>query len=74
MRRRGLVARHGDQRVSELIQDPEFYRLLNMGSYEGQIQADWPEIQGGGAPESAKLLQEMVEQYQDATGITPTWD
>lgn len=72
--RRDLVARHPVPRVSDLVNDPEFFRLLNMGAYESQLKADWPEVQAGGAPESAKLLHEMVEHYQDVTGITPDWN
>ena len=60
--------------VEELVNDPESYVLTNMQSYEDQIRADWPEIQSGGAPDSRKLLEELVEQYEEVTGITPRWN
>ena len=34
------VARH--PKVADLVNDPKFYRALNMQSYEGQLRADWP--------------------------------
>jgi hypothetical protein len=75
IRRRELYARHSTTPlVSQLIEDPNFYRVINMGAHEGQIRADWPEIRAGGAPESAKLLREMLEHYEDVTGVQPTWD
>lgn len=77
VRRREVMARHAaDPTVSELLRDPEFFQMLNMGAYQGQIEADWPEIaagNGSAVPESLRLLQEMVEQYTDATGIIPEW-
>ena len=72
VRRREAVARGVS--VSDLVNDPESYALTNMGGYEAQIRADWPEIQAGGAPDSRKLLEELVEQYEEVTGITPRWD
>lgn len=75
IRRRELVAKHSSTpSVSALIKDPNFYRILNMGGYRNQIQSDYPEIRAGGADESARLLREMVEQYEDATGVSPVWD
>lgn len=76
VRRREIMARHIDPTVSDLIGDPEFFQMLNMGAYQGQIEADWPEIAAGNGdrvPESMQLLQEMTEQYADATGIAPDW-
>jgi hypothetical protein len=72
VRRREAVARGVS--VGDLVNDPESYVLTNMGGYEAQIRADWPEIQAGGAPDSRKLLEELVEQYEEVTGITPRWD
>ena len=75
VQRRAMTAKHSTTPlVSQLVKDPNFYRMLNMGSYRGQIQADYPEIRAGGAEDSAKLLQEMIEQYEDITGVSPTWD
>lgn len=76
VRRREVMARHNDPTVSELVRDPEFFQMLNMGTYQGQIEADWPDIaagEGHKVPESLRLLQEMVEQYTDATGVSPDW-
>ena len=75
IRRRELYARHrGAPLLSKLVKDHDFYRMLNAGQYESQIKADWPEIRNGGAEDSAKLLRELVEQYEDATGAQPIWD
>lgn len=59
--------------VGDLVHDPDFYATLNAGAYESQIRADWPEIQAGGGGESRKLLEEMIQQYEEVTGITPRW-
>lgn len=59
--------------VGDIVEDPEAYAITGMAGYESQIRADWPEIQAGGAPESRKLLQELVEQYEEATGVRPRW-
>lgn len=74
IRRRELMAKHPAPTVSTLIQDPEFYELVHGTQYADQIQSDWPEIEAGGAQESAALLRDMIEQYTDATGIEPEWD
>ena len=74
IRRRELMAKHPTPTVSSLIQDPEFYELVHGTQYADQIQSDWPEIEAGGAQESANLLRDMIEQYTDATGIEPEWD
>lgn len=73
IRRRELMAKHPAPKVSELVQDPEFYELVHGTQYADQIQADWPEIEAGGATESADLLRDMIEQYTDATGVDPEW-
>jgi hypothetical protein len=59
--------------ISDLIKDPNFYRATNMQAYMGQIQADWPEIQAGGAPESRTLVENMVEQFREIFGVEPQW-
>lgn len=71
VRRREALAR--GVRVEDLVHDPDFYATLNAGQYESQIQADWPEIQAGGGGESRKLLEEMLQQYEEVTGISPQW-
>lgn len=75
IQRREVYARH--QRaplVSQLVKDPTFYKMLNAGAHRNEIQSDWPEIKAGGAQESAKLLQELLERYEDVTGVSPIWD
>lgn len=75
VQRREMYARHkGIPLVSELIRDPEFYRMLNAGHLQNQIQSDYPEIRSGGARESEELLRDLVERYEDATGVQPVWD
>lgn len=74
VRRREVMARHPAPKVSDLIEDPEFYEVVSGTQYAEQIQADWPEIENGGAPETAQLLRDLVEQYADATGVDPEWD
>jgi len=74
VRRRELTARHPVPRVRELVEDPAFYQMLNLGHLESQIRADFAEIAAGGAPESAQLLEEMLRQYEEITGDTPVWD
>ena len=61
-------------RVSDLVRDPDFYRMVHGDHLRGQIQADYAEIRAGGAPESARELRELVERYEDATGVSPRWD
>jgi hypothetical protein len=56
--------------LEDLIYDPNFYAMLNMQQYEREIQADWPAISAGKAPDAARLLSEMVEQYEAITGIS----
>jgi hypothetical protein len=72
VRRREIMAA-GGLRVDTLVSDPGFWATVNMEQYEGQVQADWPEIQAGGARESRAILDEALEQYEEATGITPQW-
>jgi hypothetical protein len=72
--RREVTARHPVPYVSDLVDDDGFYQMLNQPHLEGQIRADYPEIRNGGAKESADLLKEMVQQYEEITGDTPTWD
>jgi hypothetical protein len=59
--------------VSQLIDDPRFYQLINASGFRNQIQSDWPEIRAGGAKESANLLHEMMDQYEYVTGTAPIW-
>ena len=68
---RHIPARH--PQVADLVNDPTFYRAMNSQTYRGQIQADWPEILAGGAHDSKKLLDAMLEQYYQVFGVEPTW-
>ena len=60
-------------RVEDLIDDPQFYEALNATAYEGQIRADFPEIVAGGAQDSRKLLDDLLEQYSEVFAIDPVW-
>lgn len=60
-------------KVSDLVRDPKFYRALNMGSYQGQLQADWPEILAGGATDSKRILDDMLAQFVEIFGVEPQW-
>ena len=60
--------------LSKLVRDPNFYRTINAGHLRNQIESDWPEIRAGGAKESRELLADMVEHYEDATGVKVLWD
>jgi hypothetical protein len=72
-RRQTIASRGLSDRVEDLVHDPRFYDALNMQTYEGQIGADWPEIVNGGAPESKRILDDMLEQYTYMTGTEPNW-
>jgi hypothetical protein len=75
IQRREMYARHqGTPLVSQLVKDHDFYRMCNATGDESAIKADWPEIRAGGAPESGKLLHDLVSQYEEITGVAPIWD
>jgi hypothetical protein len=75
VRRREMFAKHsGTPLVSDLVNDPNFYRMLNAGGDEAAIRADWPEIQAGGAQDTARLLHDLASQYEEVTGVSPVWD
>jgi hypothetical protein len=65
------VSRH--PQVSDLVNDPKFYRALNMETYRGQLQADWPEILAGGADDSKRILDDMLAQFFEIFGVEPEW-
>lgn len=76
VQRREAVWRARPQRrpkISDLVNDPDFYRSTNMGAYQSQLQADWPEILAGKATDSRRILDDMVEQYVAMYGVEPTW-
>lgn len=64
-------ARH--PKVSDLVNDPTFYRATNNQAYQSQIQADWPEILAGNQTDSNKILDDMLEQYLEIFGVEPQW-
>jgi hypothetical protein len=68
---RNKPARH--PQVADLVNDPNFYRSMNSQAYQSQIQADWPEILAGGAQDSKRLLDAMLEQYFQVYGVEPSW-
>lgn len=75
VQRREMFARHsGTPLVSQLVKDPDFYRMVNAGGLQNQIQSDWPEIRAGNAKESEGLLRELLERYEHCTRVAPTWD
>ena len=65
------VSRH--PKVADLVMDPKFYRALNMQTYRGQLQADWPEILNGGADDSKRVLDDMLAQFYEIFGVEPEW-
>lgn len=75
VQRREMYARHrGTPLVSQLVNDPEFYKMCHATGDMGAIKADWPEIRAGGAKESEQLLRDLVDQYEEITGVAPIWD
>jgi len=70
---RAIRRRASGVTVDDLVHDPETYAITNMEAYESQIVADWPEILAGGAPDSRKLLEELLEQYEEVMGVQPRW-
>ena len=75
VQRRQVYARHrGTPLVSQLVNDPDFYRMCHATGDMAAIKADWPEIRGGGAEDSRKLLADLVDQYEEITGVAPIWD
>lgn len=64
-------ARH--PKVSDLVNDPTFYRATNNQAYQSQIQADWPEILAGNKTDSNKILDDMLIQYFEIFGVEPQW-
>lgn len=75
VQRRELTARHPHPLVSDLVNDPDFFSMLN-SPHEDQIRADYADIAAGKGKdsESARLLHELVDQYSYLTGREPQWD
>ena len=74
VKRLEVISKHvPNPRVEDLIDDPEFYQALNATAYEDQIRADFPEVVAGGAGDSKKILDDLLEQYSEVFGIEPVW-
>ena len=71
--RRQKEATGNHPRVADLIRDPNFYAVCNAQADQHVIEADFPAIVAGQAPEAARLLDELLEMYEEATGIRPYW-
>ncbi len=71
---RAIRRRAARMTAEDIVHDPEAYAITGMGGYEAQIRADWPEIQAGGASGSRKLLEELLEQYEEVTGVRVDWN
>lgn len=75
VKRREVISRHSTTPlVSQLVEDPEFFAMLHATGDAAAIRADWPEIRAGGAKESARLLHDLVAQYEEVTGNQPIFD
>jgi hypothetical protein len=57
--------------VYDLVHDPNFWATIHAQAYENQITADWEEIVNGGAPESRRILDQLLEEYEAVTGVRP---
>ena len=75
VRRLEAIQKHkaAGKRVEDLVEDPEFYDSLNAQQYEDQIRADFPEILNGKAPQSKKILDDLLSQYAEIFGTNPEW-
>lgn len=73
VRRVEAIQKHkaANRRVEDLVEDPEFYDALNAQQYEDQIRADFPEILNGGAAQSKKILDDLLNQYAEIFGTLP---
>lgn len=75
VRRLEAIQKHkvAGKRVEDLVNDPDFYDALHAQQYEDQIKADFPEILNGGAPQSKKILDDLLDQYAEIFGSYPEW-
>ena len=74
VKRLEVIGKHvPNPRVEDLVDDPEFYQALNATAYEDQIRADYPEVVAGGAQDSKKILDDLLEQYAEVFGVEPVW-
>ena len=74
VRRLEAIQKHkAGKRVEDLVNDPDFYDALHAQQYEDQIRADYPEILNGGAPQSKRILEDLLEQYAETFGYYPEW-
>jgi len=61
----------GAPSVYDLVHSQEFYAIIHAQAYESQLMADWPEIVNGGAPQSRQILDQLIEEYEQVTGVKP---
>jgi hypothetical protein len=61
------------KRVEDLVNGSDFYDALHAQQYEDQIRADFPEILNGGAPQSKRILEDLLDQYSEIFGYYPEW-
>lgn len=74
VRRLEAIQKHqAGKRVEDLVDDPDFYDALHAQQYEDQIRADFPEILNGGAPQSKRILEDLLDQYAEIFGSYPEW-
>lgn len=74
VRRLEAIQKHkAGKRVEDLVNDPDFYDALHAQQYEDQIRADFPEILNGGAPQSKRILEDLLEQYAEIYSYYPEW-
>ncbi len=59
--------------VGDLVMNPAFFEATNFQPYQAQIQADWPEIMAGGAPDTRQLLSEALDNFREIFGVDPQW-
>ena len=76
VRRLELISTHRPPqgiKVRDLVNDPDFYRVTNRQSHESQIKGDFAEMDAGGAQDSRRVLDEMLDQYAEIYGVEPAW-
>ena len=74
VRRLEAIQKHrAGKSVEDLVNDSDFYDALHAQQYEDQIRSDFPEIVNGGAAQSKRILEDLLEQYSEIFGYYPEW-
>jgi hypothetical protein len=74
VRRLEAIQKHkAGKQVEDLVNSSDFYDALHAQQYEDQIRADFPEIVNGGAPQSKRILEDLLDQYSEIFGYYPEW-